>query len=141
MPAEKESSNGVSPMLASHEGRLQRVEEAVGECSVGIAEARGEIEVIKGKIEGIAGDVREGFSALVERLDKDNQRHDNIDERHTAMVEELKKLHPRLEAIDPKHKARAKQISGVKKAGIGLVLAGLGGAVAKAGEYLFTLWK
>ncbi len=121
-------------MIASHEDRLQRVEDGVRDCAVGISNVRGDVGLIRQSL-------ADGFEKLSYKLDIDADKHDSIDARHEQVLTSLRDLHPRLEALETGRRAREKQLSSLRKAGIGIVLALLGGAAAKFGEMLWDLLK
>lgn len=113
----------VSTLISSHEDRLQRVESNVGDLTVAVAEARGDIQRTEGKVD-------DGFQALSEKLDRYNGLH-----------ERFEFLEPKVARLEAGAKGRARLVSGIKKAGIGILLTGLGGAAAKLGEVLLVWWK
>lgn len=118
-------SNGVSPLLQSHETRLGRVEDGVNDCKVAVAETNLALKQLVETVE-------KGFAHLDKRFDG-----------HEAADVKLAKLDPRITALEATHKARAKKITTVKAAGTGLLLTGAGAAIAKFGEHIAAAlgWK
>lgn len=109
-----------SEVLSFHEERLQAVEAGVSSCNVSLAECRIEIN-------HLGNQLKSGVDSIVERLDMTN-------DQHSTLSKEMMRMSPRIEKLEESLRKTIARNSWIKKSIIGLLLAGLGGALAKVGE-------